>query len=375
MGLSLLILSSATANITADPLFYVKKHLLSIGLGVVCAVFIMTIDYKKLMKYDKYIYLLLIILLLAVDIKGIASHGSQQWLSLGPFIFQPSEMGKLMLIIFFASYFVNRQGELKTLKDLIPSFLYFSVPFILILVQDMGTALVYLVIFFGMLYMAGAKSSLLLGIIGSGLAVVILAIGLHLSPLQLPLPLEEYQINRLTSFLDPYNDPHGTCGISYSFNDFSCVNSSFTPEKCILQSKFQAHLIPHFVQNGYKFTQCGNLQSTQSPNGRNEVCSITAIAYFMVFSIILNRFIKQNFRVAEGNNCSLICLPKQFFRLFTRFYGSFIDLFKGLSIYFPCCRHILSPFPLGSLKMPDRVQFRTLRQPSYESSIYLHDIV
>jgi rod shape determining protein RodA len=210
MGLSLLILSSATANITADPLFYVKKHLLSIGLGVVCAVFIMTIDYKKLMKYDKYIYLLLIILLLAVDIKGIASHGSQQWLSLGPFIFQPSEMGKLMLIIFFASYFVNRQGELKTLKDLIPSFLYFSVPFILILVQDMGTALVYLVIFFGMLYMAGAKSSLLLGIIGSGLAVVILAIGLHLSPLQLPLPLEEYQINRLTSFLDPYNDPHGT---------------------------------------------------------------------------------------------------------------------------------------------------------------------
>jgi hypothetical protein len=72
------------------------------------------------------------------------------------------------------------------------------------------TALVYLVIFFGMLYMAGAKPSLLLGIIGSGLAVVILAIGLHLSPLQLPLPLEEYQINRLTSFLDPYNDPHGT---------------------------------------------------------------------------------------------------------------------------------------------------------------------
>jgi rod shape determining protein RodA len=174
MGLSLLILSSATANITADPLFYVKKHLLSIGVGVVCAVFIMTIDYKKLMKYAKYFYLLLIILLLAVDIKGIASHGSQQWLSLGPFVFQPSEMGKLMLIIFFASYFVNRQGELKKLKDLIPSFLYFSVPFILILVQDMGTALVYLVIFFGMLYMAGAKPSLLLGIIGSGLAVVIL---------------------------------------------------------------------------------------------------------------------------------------------------------------------------------------------------------
>ncbi|HBG22081.1 MAG TPA: rod shape-determining protein RodA [Peptococcaceae bacterium] len=210
MALSLLILSSATVNMSSDPLLYVKKHLVSIGLGVVCAVFIMAFDYKKVMKYDKYIYLLLIALLLAVDIRGIVSHGSQQWLSLGPLIFQPSEVGKLLLIIFFASYFVKRQGQLNTLKDMIPSFLIFSVPFILILVQDMGTAIVYVVIFFGMLYMAGAKPSIVLGIIGTGLAVVILTFSLHLSPLQLPLPLEDYQISRLTSFLDPYSDPYGT---------------------------------------------------------------------------------------------------------------------------------------------------------------------
>ncbi|HBI27666.1 MAG TPA: rod shape-determining protein RodA, partial [Peptococcaceae bacterium] len=182
MALSLLILSSATVNMSSDPLLYVKKHLVSIGLGVVCAVFIMAFDYKKVMKYDKYIYLLLIALLLAVDIRGIVSHGSQQWLSLGPLIFQPSEVGKLLLIIFFASYFVKRQGQLNTLKDMIPSFLIFSVPFILILVQDMGTAIVYVVIFFGMLYMAGAKPSIVLGIIGTGLAVVILTFSLHLSP-------------------------------------------------------------------------------------------------------------------------------------------------------------------------------------------------
>jgi cell division protein FtsW (lipid II flippase) len=50
MGLSLLILSSATANIAADPLFYVKKHLISIGLGVICAVIIISFDYTKLMR-------------------------------------------------------------------------------------------------------------------------------------------------------------------------------------------------------------------------------------------------------------------------------------------------------------------------------------
>jgi rod shape determining protein RodA len=133
MGLSLLILSSATANIAADPLFYVKKHLISIGLGVICAVIIISFDYTKLMRFDKYIYLLLIILLVVVDIKGIVSHGARQWLSLGPFVFQPSEFGKIMMIICFASFLVKRQGELRTLKDLIPSFLYFSVPFITVL--------------------------------------------------------------------------------------------------------------------------------------------------------------------------------------------------------------------------------------------------
>ncbi|HHV34528.1 MAG TPA: rod shape-determining protein RodA [Syntrophomonadaceae bacterium] len=210
MSMSLLILSSATANIAADPLFYVKKHLLSIGLGVICAVLIISFDYTKLLRYDKYIYLLLIILLLVVDIKGIVAKGGRQWLALGPFVFQPSEFGKIMFIICFATFLVKRKGELKTLRDLIPSFLYFAVPFLLIVIQDLGTALVYLVILFGMLYIAGAKPSLLLGIIGSGLAVVILAVGLHLSPLQLPLPLEDYQINRLTAFIDPYKDPHGT---------------------------------------------------------------------------------------------------------------------------------------------------------------------
>jgi rod shape determining protein RodA len=210
MGLSLLILSSATANIAADPLFYVKKHLISIGLGVICAVIIISFDYTKLMRFDKYIYLLLIILLVVVDIKGIVSHGARQWLSLGPFVFQPSEFGKIMMIICFASFLVKRQGELRTLKDLIPSFLYFSVPFLLIVLQDLGTALVFVVILFGMLYIAGAKPSLLLGIIGTGLAVVVLAVGLHLSPLELPLPLKDHQINRLTAFIDPYKDPHDT---------------------------------------------------------------------------------------------------------------------------------------------------------------------
>ena len=211
MGLSLFVLSSATVNIASDPLFFVKKHLFSIGLGVVCAIIIIAFDYSILLKYYHYIYGLTIILLLVVQARGFASHGAQQWISLGPFVLQPSEIAKVMMIICFASFLVKRQGEMKTLKDLLPPVAYFSVPLLLILAQsDLGTALVFLAILFGMLYIAGANSKLLLGIIVTGLSVAVIAIALHLSPLQLPLPLKDHQINRLIVFIDPYQDPHGT---------------------------------------------------------------------------------------------------------------------------------------------------------------------
>lgn len=211
LGMSLLVLSSATANFTSDPLYYVKRHAVSITLGIICAVFFLLFDYSKIVRFNNYIYILLIILLIAVEIIGYASHGSQQWIAIGPFNFQPSEFGKIMMIVCFASYLVKRQGELKTIKDLIPSFLYFSVPFLLIVAQpDLGTALVFLVILFGMLYVAGANPKLLAGIIFTGVAVVALALALHFSPLHLPLPLEDHQLDRLVAFVDPYQDPHGT---------------------------------------------------------------------------------------------------------------------------------------------------------------------
>ena len=128
MGLSLFVLSSATANIASDPLFFVKKHLFSIGLGVICAIIIIAFDYSILLKYYHYIYGLTIILLLVVQARGFASHGAQQWISLGPFVLQPSEIAKVMMIICFASFLVKRQGEMKTLKDLLPPVAYFSVP-------------------------------------------------------------------------------------------------------------------------------------------------------------------------------------------------------------------------------------------------------
>lgn len=210
LAMSLLVLSSATANIGSDPLIYVKKQVLGIVLGLIAIAALISFDYTRLMRYQHYIYGALLVFLFTVLIIGHASHGAQEWIPIGPFLFQPSEFGKIMMIICFASYLVRKPGEMKRFRDLIPSFLYFAPPMALILLQpDLGTALVFTAIFFGMLYMAGARPLLLLEIIAAGLGCVVVALALHFSPLHLPLPLKEYQINRLIVFINPYWDPQG----------------------------------------------------------------------------------------------------------------------------------------------------------------------
>jgi rod shape determining protein RodA len=210
LGLSLLVLSSATANIGSDPSQYVKKQLFGIGLGFVGAIFMMSFDYRKLIRWHYVLYGILLVFLIAVLFLGHASHGARHWISVGPFLFQPSELGKLLVVITFAAYLVRRQGKFQRFRDLIPCFCYYAPPLLLVLAQpDLGTSLVFLAILFGMLYLAGARPSHLLSLIFGGLAVVVLALVLHFSPLQLPLPLKEYQIARLVVFLDPYKDPQG----------------------------------------------------------------------------------------------------------------------------------------------------------------------
>jgi rod shape determining protein RodA len=206
LGLNLLVMSSASAATPNGAVYYVERQALWIVLGLIAAgVITFSFDYSKLHQWHHAIYAVMIAALLAV-FAGHSINGVQRTL-LG---LQPSEFAKVMIIVCFASYLSRRQGELQHLKDLAPCFLYFAVPFLLVFIQpDLGTSLVFIVIFFGMLYLAGARPTLLLQLLGGALAVTALALALHFSPLHMPLPLKEWQLNRLVVFVNPYSDPQG----------------------------------------------------------------------------------------------------------------------------------------------------------------------
>ncbi|MDN5347275.1 MAG: rod shape determining protein RodA [Clostridia bacterium] len=215
LALSLVVLNSAAAGISADPDYYVKRQFLWIILGFGAMLAAIKVDYQVLRRYHLPIYLFNLALLVAVLLVGNEAKGAQRWIALGSFIFQPSEFAKISVIITLSRLLEARQGRLNNLKDLVMPFLHIALPMLLILVQpDLGTALVLMAILLGMLYLAGANTALLAKLIITGGVLVSFALFAHFH-YGLPLPLKEYQLQRLVVFLNPYNDGEGGLGAGY----------------------------------------------------------------------------------------------------------------------------------------------------------------
>ena len=214
LAFSLVIISSAThvtyaAGDQHDSYEYVKKQLIWIVMGVFAAIMIMLVHYENFMNYTKFLYGLNLVMLTSVLALGHTAMGAQRWIAIGPFIFQPSEFSKIIIIITFAAFLTNKEGKLNRFRDLLPCFLYIGVPMLLILRQpDLGTSLVFIAIMFGMLFAVGARPSHLLTIIGSGVAVVSGFLYAHFK-WGVWIPLEDYQLTRLTIFIDPWKDWQG----------------------------------------------------------------------------------------------------------------------------------------------------------------------
>ncbi|HZK44143.1 MAG TPA: rod shape-determining protein RodA [Syntrophomonadaceae bacterium] len=211
------VLVSATNAISSDPYFYLKKQLFTIFLGIGISIFIIRYDYAQLSRYNFIIYGMAIVMLVAVLIFGEEVRGTTGWITIGPLpAFQVAEFTKIMLIIAFADFLSKRRNNLDTLTKLIPCFIFMGIPFLLVMVQpDLGTALVYIAITLVMMFMAGANPKIMITIITSVIALTALILFLHFQ-YGLPLPLETYQIKRLTMFIDPYADGQGGRGAGWN---------------------------------------------------------------------------------------------------------------------------------------------------------------
>jgi rod shape determining protein RodA len=203
---SLVALRGATRNdINGDPSYFVTRQAIYAAIGVVLMYAASRIDYSRLRELRYPVYGLMIGLLVAVLGIAQATRGARSWIELPFFNFQPSELGKVLLIVALAGFLVGRLRRLGRdttarimLLGLIPTMLVMAEP-------DIGSAMVYIAGTLAVLFVAGVPwrhFAALAVLFAVALSLVIVA-----APMAGVQVLEPYQVDRLTSFLQPSADP------------------------------------------------------------------------------------------------------------------------------------------------------------------------
>ncbi len=169
------------------------------GLGFVVMMAVSRFDYRNWRGLVGYFYLLVVILLIAVERFGVVIFGARRWLDIGGFFnLQPSELAKLAMVLLLARFFADREELIW--RDYLWLAVLLAVPIGLVLVQpDLGTALVLMIVAFGMFWAGGVARKILLGAVAVGVA-------------SLPIIwqfLADYQRTRVATFLNPAADPYG----------------------------------------------------------------------------------------------------------------------------------------------------------------------
>lgn len=207
IALGLIVLDSAAASKTSN---YVMKQLLFVALGTSTIFIFLTFDYSVLKNYSSKLYIAAMILLVAVLIFGVKRGGARGWFAFpGGLTLQPAEFCKILMILSYAQFLSARREALYTFRELIPCFFFMVPPVLLLLLQpDLGSALVYIFIMIGMLFMAGANRKILFGIFGGGtISLILYLIGVW--KFDIWCPLKKYQLNRFLVLFDPSLDAQG----------------------------------------------------------------------------------------------------------------------------------------------------------------------
>lgn len=206
---SLVVLNGATADdVSGAPDYYVIRQGVFAGIGILLMLLVSRIDYRQLRDYRNQIYGLLIASNVLVLLLGTVSRGSRSWIDIGFFRIQPSEIGKVFLIIVLAAFISDRARDRSGRGIMLPVLGLAAIPAALVFIQpDLGTALVYGAITLAILFVAGVPWQQMTAL----LAVIVLLAStvLWAAPAAGVTILQPYQVARLTSFLNPGADPSG----------------------------------------------------------------------------------------------------------------------------------------------------------------------
>ncbi|GGE33895.1 putative lipid II flippase FtsW [Halopseudomonas oceani] len=207
LALGLVMVTSASMEVAAgrlgSPLFYMNRQIIYLVVSLLALAATLSVP---VVVWERFRFMLLFLGfagLVAVLIPGIGRevNGSWRWIAVGPINVQPSELAKLFAVVFLSGYLVQRKDEVKEewFGFIKPFMVLGPMACLLIVEPDFGATVVLMGAATGMLFLGGVglfRFLLLFGSLGALAALAVWA--------------EPYRLQRLTGFLDPWQDPYGT---------------------------------------------------------------------------------------------------------------------------------------------------------------------
>jgi rod shape determining protein RodA len=207
VGYGLWVISGITKDdVPGDTNYYVVRQAIFALIGVAGMVGMTLIEPGFWRKHARVVYGVIIVVLVLTPILGTPVRNTRRWIDLGPFQFQPSEFGKLLLVIFLAAFLADKGKLIYERRTTTAAIGFAAVPIVLVFLQpDFGTAIVYAAILGGTLFIAGTRWSQVsvLLVLGAFAATFVLWIG----PAIGVDVLKPYQRARITGFANPSSQP------------------------------------------------------------------------------------------------------------------------------------------------------------------------
>lgn len=192
-----MVYSASTMGQPEDPSYYFRRELLWVAIGIVAMLVVMQIDFHRWRAVSIFALLTSLVLLLVVVKFGVQVNGAQRWIALGSFLsFEPSEVAKLALVLYIADW-LSRKGEQVSsfLYGMAPFMLFVGLVLLLILLEnDLGTAIIIGSMALAMFFTAGANLLQLVPALGTGGLLFLL------------ISFTGFRHARMLTFIDPFGN-------------------------------------------------------------------------------------------------------------------------------------------------------------------------
>ena len=206
--LMLIVISSIGVHLVGIAMSSLQtRQLGGVILGVSVMLVVSFVDYSWILNFQWIMYGFNIVMLLAVYIFGNSANGATRWVSLGGFRFQPTELSKIIIIVFFAKYLMDHEEDMNSPRTIFRAVVLLGFPLALIYIQpDLKNTITIIVIFCVLYFVAGLSYKVILSAVLVVVPLLLIFFSIIIQPDQ--HLIQDYQRKRIMSFLYPEDEEY-----------------------------------------------------------------------------------------------------------------------------------------------------------------------